>query len=131
MKKKLLTINRACSTSTETISSRLLLQVRVFSETADIESVSRIIHGLRDRFYPAIRHSNRFLKTGSLEPFYFLMYFCYYHTSNMSGRKWFSRCIAIEQNCIITNRTGQDMREQTANRVRILTKQESRTISMS
>jgi len=120
------TVHCICSASAETIARQLVFQASIPPKAVNIEGESRVGHWFELRLHPAVYGADRPAKDRPLEPFWLLMHLHRLHTQapQVGGEEGLGGCIAIDEDRIVADRAGQDVRDRAEERERVLPKQE-------
>ena len=120
------TVHCICSASAETIARQLVFQASIPPKAVNIEGTSRIGHWFELRLHPAVDGVDRPAEDRPLEPFWLLMHLHRLHTQapQVGGEEGLGGCIAIDEDRIVADRAGQDVRDRAEDRERVLPKQE-------
>ena len=114
--------------SAETIARQPVFQARVSPKAADVEGVCRVEHRFELRLHPAVHGPDRPAEDRPLEPFRLPMHLhrLYILAPQVGGVERLGGCVAVDEDRIVADRAGQDVRDRAEDRERVLPKQEGR-----
>jgi hypothetical protein len=118
------TINCICLASAETIARQPVFQATVSPKAADIEGIYQVEYRLELQFHPVIPGPDRPTEDRPLEPFQLPVYLyrLYICSPQIRSKEGLGRYIAINEDRLVTDCTGQDVRDRVEEGERVLPK---------
>ena len=109
-------------------SSLACLPSQSLPQAADVEGVGRVRYRFELRLHPAVHSPDRPAEDRPLKPFRLPIDLHHLHFlgPQVRGEEGLGGRVAIDEDRIVADRAGQDVRDQAEDRARVLPKQEGR-----